>query len=173
MPRFQAPNPTNNMPRFQVPNLNNMPPFQPANPNISYLQPQHYQNQSLPTNIPMQIGDLSMVGNRGFPSPGFHQPQPQLLNMKELIEKVDRAVVKAWRDLIAAGESVTAWKVSQSALLMLQIDNWGSLGFQMQQVPSLRSLILIEGKVMFTEQLYFVLLFFILLVGWWESVWKN
>ncbi|KAH7521674.1 hypothetical protein FEM48_Zijuj07G0058000 [Ziziphus jujuba var. spinosa] len=134
--RFQAPNPTNNMPqRFQAPSPNNMPPFQPANPNVVYTQPQQqYQNQN--GGFPLQQ----------FPSPGFHQPQPSQ-NLRELIEMVDRAVVKARRDLLAAGESVTAWKVSQSALLMLQIDNWGSLGFQMQQVPSLRSLIHIEAKI--------------------------
>ena len=42
---------------------------------------------------------------------------------------------------------MTAWKVSQAALLMLKADSWESLGFQMQQVPSLYHLMAIEGKV--------------------------
>lgn len=135
-----------------------MPPFQPANPNVVYTQPQQqYQNQN--GGFPLQQ----------FPSPGFHQPQPSQ-NLRELIEMVDRAVVKARRDLLAAGESVTAWKVSQSALLMLQIDNWGSLGFQMQQVPSLRSLIHIEAKVNVTaSQLYFRFFFIVFPFPWLVS----
>ncbi|KAF2299960.1 hypothetical protein GH714_006425 [Hevea brasiliensis] len=66
---------------------------------------------------------------------------------KELLERVDRAAEKAWQDLLAAGESVSAWKVSQAALVTLQVDSWDSLGFRMQEVPSLHRLILTEGKV--------------------------
>lgn len=64
-----------------------------------------------------------------------------------VLERVDRAVAKARRDLIAAGESVSAWKVLQSALQMLQVDSWRSLGCQMLEVPSLRQLILTEERV--------------------------
>ncbi|KAJ9182462.1 hypothetical protein P3X46_006457 [Hevea brasiliensis] len=66
---------------------------------------------------------------------------------KETLERVDRAAEKAWQDLLAAGESVSAWKVSQAALVTLQVDSWDSLGFRMQEVPSLHRLILTEGKV--------------------------
>nr|XP_023928559.1 uncharacterized protein LOC112039884 [Quercus suber] len=63
------------------------------------------------------------------------------------MEKVDRAVTNARRNIIAAGESVTAWKVSQDALLILNLDSWSSLGFPMQEVPSLHRLMLTEGKI--------------------------
>ncbi|CAH9091450.1 unnamed protein product, partial [Cuscuta epithymum] len=63
------------------------------------------------------------------------------------IEMIDKAVLKARREIIAAGDSVSAWKVSQAALVILQADTWDSLGFQMQQVPSLHRLILTEGKI--------------------------
>ena len=64
------------------------------------------------------------------------------------MEKVDRAVTNARRNIIAAGESVTAWKVSQDTLLILNLDSWSSLGFPMQEVPSLHRLMLTEGKVL-------------------------
>lgn len=123
------------------------PPFHPPNPNNIYHQPPPFQNHSFPTNFPLQGSDFSML-NHGFPVQQFAGPNFQPQNRRELLEKVDRAVLKARRDLLAAGESVSAWKVSQSALLMLQVDSWGSLGFRMQEVPSLHSLIVIEGKVM-------------------------
>lgn len=55
--------------------------------------------------------------------------------------------MKAHCDLVAARESVSAWKVSQAALLVLKADSWESLGVQMQLVPSLNRLIVVEGKV--------------------------
>lgn len=44
---------------------------------------------------------------------------------------------------------MTAWKVSQAALLTLKAESWEALGFQMQQVPSLYRLMVIEGKVLY------------------------
>lgn len=122
-------------------------PFQSPYPNNAYIQPPQYQNQSFPTNSPVQGCDFS-IRNQGFPVQQFPGQVSQPQNPRKLLEKVDRAVVKARRDLLAAGESVSVWKVSQSALLTLQVDCWGSLGFRMQQVPSLHSLIVTEGKVM-------------------------
>ncbi|KAL4625776.1 hypothetical protein ACB092_05G048600 [Castanea dentata] len=63
------------------------------------------------------------------------------------MEKVDRAVTNARHNIIAIGESVTAWKVSQDALLNLNLESWTSLGFPMQEVPSLHRLMLTEGKI--------------------------
>ena len=64
------------------------------------------------------------------------------------MEKIDSAVTNARRNIIAAGESVMARKVSQVALLILNLDSWNSLGIPMQEVPSLHRLMLIEGKVL-------------------------
>uniref|UniRef100_A0A7N0SZS8 Protein NO VEIN C-terminal domain-containing protein n=1 Tax=Kalanchoe fedtschenkoi TaxID=63787 RepID=A0A7N0SZS8_KALFE len=63
------------------------------------------------------------------------------------IDRVDAAVARARRELVAAGESVSAWKVSEAALLHLQAQSWTSLGIQMQDVPSLNQLVAIEGKI--------------------------
>jgi hypothetical protein len=67
---------------------------------------------------------------------------------RELLQKVNRAVEKARREIISAGEGVTAWKVSQDAMLTLKVDSWTSLGFAMQEVPNLFRLMITEGKVM-------------------------
>jgi hypothetical protein len=56
-------------------------------------------------------------------------------------------VLKARNQIIVAGEGVTAWKICQSVALMLNEDSWSSLGFQMQEVPSLREIMFIEAKV--------------------------
>ncbi|KAL6961024.1 histone acetyltransferase [Sarracenia purpurea var. burkii] len=73
------------------------------------------------------------------------QPRPPSFN--EALEIIDRAVVKAWRNLLVARESVSAWKVSQLALVTLQAESWDSLGVQIQLLPSLRHLVTIERKI--------------------------
>ncbi|GJT02514.1 hypothetical protein Tco_0823683 [Tanacetum coccineum] len=60
---------------------------------------------------------------------------------------IDAAVKKAHTDLLAAGESVTAWRVSQAALVMLKADSFESLGCRMQNVPSLYQIVITEAKV--------------------------
>ncbi|KAM5562292.1 protein NO VEIN-like [Rosa sericea] len=126
------------------------PNFSLQNPNTPYIYPinpaftpRHAYRNFSPNNLPPQ--NPSFVPQQ-FPNSPFRPPPPQS-NSKELLEKVDRAVAKARSDLVAAGDSVSAWKVSQSALLVLQIDGWSSLGFQMQQVPSLHRLMFTEGKI--------------------------
>jgi hypothetical protein len=66
---------------------------------------------------------------------------------QNIIDKVERAVTDAHLNLISAGENVTSWKVTQDALLNLKLESWTSLGFPMQEVPSLYRLMLTEGKV--------------------------
>ncbi|XP_076891842.1 protein NO VEIN-like [Bidens hawaiensis] len=63
------------------------------------------------------------------------------------VSPVECAVVKAHSDLLATGESVSAWTVSQSALVILNVVSFESLGFHMQNVPSLKRLMLTEAKV--------------------------
>ncbi|PWA40966.1 hypothetical protein CTI12_AA557850 [Artemisia annua] len=68
-------------------------------------------------------------------------------NAESQITVIDAAVKKAHNDLLAAGESVTAWRVSQAALVMLNADSFESLGCCMQYVPSLYRIIITEAKV--------------------------
>ncbi|CAH9120976.1 unnamed protein product [Cuscuta epithymum] len=63
------------------------------------------------------------------------------------IDMIDKAVLKAYSEILAAGGAVSSWEVSQAALVILQADSWDSLGFQMQTVPSLHRLMLLEGKI--------------------------
>lgn len=61
--------------------------------------------------------------------------------------RIDKAVNKTRKSVVAAGESVSSTRVSRAVLEELQADSWRSLGVQMQDVPSLRQLMAIEGKV--------------------------
>lgn len=63
------------------------------------------------------------------------------------IGTVEEEALKAHKELVNAGESVNAWKVSQAALVSLQVDSWSTLGFQIQDVAFLRKLLFTEGKV--------------------------
>ncbi|XVF29093.1 hypothetical protein REPUB_Repub15cG0090200 [Reevesia pubescens] len=62
-------------------------------------------------------------------------------------ERAEKAVRLAGRKLVASGKSVTAWKVSEAALVVLQADSWSSLGLDMHAIPSLRKLMTLEGRV--------------------------
>lgn len=61
--------------------------------------------------------------------------------------RIDKAVNETRKAVIAAGESVSSTRVSRSVLEQLQADSWRTLGVQMQDVPSLRQLMALEGKV--------------------------
>ena len=117
-----------------------------ASPNLPHQQWQHrpsfragYQAQN-PSFFPPNPSYAS--------SPPAPPPPPQPQARKKTVEEVDKAATNACAELKAAGENVSAWKVSQAALMALEIESWSSLGFQMQQVPSLNNLIAVEGKVM-------------------------
>ncbi|XP_073014216.1 protein NO VEIN isoform X1 [Typha latifolia] len=106
-----------------------------ANPfNLAQFQ---FQNSTFP--LPPNPG---YIQNPTFPYPSATTPSPQAL-----LERAEAAAVKAHEDLVMAGESVSAWKVSQAVLVSLQVDSWSSLGFQLQDVRSLRELLVTEGKV--------------------------
>ncbi|XP_076948185.1 protein NO VEIN-like [Bidens hawaiensis] len=125
------------------------------NPNY-HLNNNTYYHQ--PPNFPIPFPNYQNF-NLPIPNPNFRPQSPgfdvrgQVSNTRGMmqvngtVEKIDRAVVKARRELIAAGENVSALKVSQVVLVLLQADSWDSLGVQMQQVPSLYRLMLIEGKI--------------------------
>ncbi|URD78455.1 hypothetical protein MUK42_02484 [Musa troglodytarum] len=98
--------------------------------------PNPFQNPSF-----LQPPILPYLHNPFFPQPN-PSPKPQAL-----LDSVNAAATKAHRDLVAAGRSVSSWKVSQAALLALKIESWSALGFQIQDVPSLHSLIVTEGKI--------------------------
>ncbi|KAI3706216.1 hypothetical protein L6452_23812 [Arctium lappa] len=68
-------------------------------------------------------------------------------SQSQVIARIDGAAVKAHSDLLAAGESISAWRVAQSVLVILKAASFESLGFYMQNVPSLNRLMLTEAKV--------------------------
>ncbi|XP_006360949.1 uncharacterized protein [Solanum tuberosum] len=113
--------------------------------NSDHIHSSQSQNYYLPQNsyFPNQSSNLGYTPFHQ--SPGFQFSSRS--SYGEVVERVDRAVIKARRDLIEAGENVSAWKVSQAALVMLKADSWDSLGVRMQQVPSLFQLIVTDGKI--------------------------
>ncbi|XP_077234844.1 histidine kinase-, DNA gyrase B-, and HSP90-like ATPase family protein [Tasmannia lanceolata] len=127
--------PQNPNPYFQNPN----PHFQIPNPNFEIPNP-YFQN---PNSF---LDNHNLLHPQSFSHAPFqpHHPSPI---PDEILEKMERAAAKAHHDLLAAGETVSAWKVSQSALQLIQLDSWTSLGFQFQDVPTLRRLMIIEEKI--------------------------
>ncbi|WMV48292.1 hypothetical protein MTR67_041677 [Solanum verrucosum] len=113
--------------------------------NSDHIHSSQSQNYYLPQNsyFPNQSSNLGYTPFHQ--SPGFQFSSRS--SHGEVVERVDRAVIKARRDLLEAGENVSAWKVSQAALVMLKVDSWDSLGIRMQQVPSLFQLIVTDGKI--------------------------
>ncbi|KAL6535040.1 hypothetical protein OROMI_026414 [Orobanche minor] len=136
-------------PAFFIPQQN--PTFLPhLNP---YLQnptgfPQ-IQQQFPNSNIPFQM----IPDNNYFqvpPTNGSNTgkfPQQHVKVQSEMVEKVDNAAMRARSELLELNENVSTWKVSQAALLKVKAESWESLGFHMQQVPSLNRLLVIEGKI--------------------------
>lgn len=192
---FQAPAfPPPQQPPPQPPQPPPPPRPQPLNPNFSHLNPAdviislaNQLGQSTPNYYPPQGSNFSLqnpsptpppVSSSVFRPPSFpHNPNQEADSAKfpnpafraqdprEILEMIDGAVQKIRDDLIAAGRYVSAWKVLQSALLMLKVDAQTclALGLQMQQVPSLLRLVLTEGRVI--TQPEFTLLLFLITLG--------
>ncbi|KAH0635064.1 hypothetical protein KY289_038096 [Solanum tuberosum] len=153
---FQNPNfvpypffPNPNFP-IQNPNFVNFPfqQFQqpPPQQSFQFQQPPPHQ-QSFPRgNNQVDRAAVNVGEHENVQQNPIFQVQQQPSN-KEGIERIDKAVIKARKDLIEAGKNVSAWEVSQAALVILNADTWDSLGFKVQEVPSLQSLIVTEGKI--------------------------
>ncbi|XP_021290702.1 uncharacterized protein LOC110421426 [Herrania umbratica] len=118
------------------------------NPNNFFFQnPNNFLPQN--PNIPSQQQKQQEL----YSSSSYNQPRNQRDTTasgqvpKDVRERADQAVMQAWRELIASGKNVTAWKVSQAALVALQVDSWSSLGLDMHGIPSLQKIMTIEGRV--------------------------
>ncbi|CAI0380218.1 unnamed protein product [Linum tenue] len=162
-PNFRAHNPNFPAHSFGLPIQHpSMLPYQPLSSSSATQQPHNspaaFPSMALPSypsgSVEQRHGDSTreQPSMNKPPMVTFERTQPftikhDNLSKKKFLEKIDRAADKARQDLIAAGESVTSWKVSQNVLLALQVDSWQSLGFRMQEIPSLNRLILTEGKV--------------------------
>ncbi|XP_039016487.1 protein NO VEIN-like [Hibiscus syriacus] len=151
------------------------PSFGPQNPNFPLQHPNVLQFLQTQPNFALQQNPNNFFFQNPFPyslpqNPNIttQQPPQQLFNNprssqsqlhnqrgsatsgqvpREVQERINQAVNQAWQGLMASRNSVTAWKVSQAALVELQADSWSSLGLDMQGVPSLQKLMTIEGRV--------------------------
>ncbi|CAN8232243.1 unnamed protein product [Cochlearia groenlandica] len=136
------------LPQFPAnfyPNFPDASNFSFANPNF---QAQH-NHGFLHQQIPHQFG----AGPNVFLQPHSHSfsfPPPSddaTCFSQSQVARIDKAVNETRRLVVAAGESVSSTRVSRSVLEQLEADSWRSLGVQMQDVPSLRQLMALEGKV--------------------------
>ncbi|TYH83645.1 hypothetical protein ES332_D02G145400v1 [Gossypium tomentosum] len=128
----------------------------PVQPNFALQQSPNnffFQNSnaySLPQNSIIPQPQPQQVNNPSSSQSQLHNHRGSAASgqvPKEVQERANQAVNQAWRELIATGNSVTAWKVSEAALVALQADSWSSLGLDMQGIPSLQRLMAIEGRV--------------------------
>ncbi|XP_026400875.1 uncharacterized protein LOC113296763 [Papaver somniferum] len=91
-----------------------------------------------------------MYFNRQNPyirNPNFPIQQHPNTNPTTSLYIIESAVKNSHDNLLAIGDTVTAWGVSQAALIYLQVDSWASLGFQIHQIPSLKLLMKTEARV--------------------------
>ncbi|KAL0433046.1 UNVERIFIED_CONTAM: protein NO VEIN [Sesamum latifolium] len=128
----------------QNPNyLHHLNPFVQNLNSFAQLQ-QQFPNSS----FPVQLNSDSNNFQTPRPNGNSNSKYPQQVKVQnEMVEKLDKAVMRARADLLASNENVSAWKVSQAALLTVKAESWESLGIQIQQVPSLNRLLATEGKI--------------------------
>ncbi|KAL2242543.1 UNVERIFIED_CONTAM: Protein NO VEIN [Sesamum indicum] len=119
------------------------------NPFVQNLNSFAQLQQQFPTSsFPVQLNSDNNNFQTPRPNGNINSKYPQQIKVQnEMVEKLDKAVMRARADLLASNENVSAWKVSQAALLMVKAESWESLGIQIQQVPSLNRLLATEGKI--------------------------
>ncbi|RCV40380.1 hypothetical protein SETIT_9G048500v2 [Setaria italica] len=113
--------------------------------------PSHAYHQT-PTSNTQRRPTKPAAAASASPAPPAPQPQQQQQQQppqrqQAVIDRAQAAARKAREELVKSGEGVTGWKVAQAVLVALKVDSWASLGVQLQDVPLLRDLFLIEGKV--------------------------
>jgi len=142
---------------FHLPNSPWPHPFPPPqhNPYAFAPPPQNPPGVVPPPQNPPPSTSTAPPNKQSASAP---RPQNQPENPKQAIDKAENASSKACRELLAAGDSVSAWKVSQKALLTLKVDSLNSLGIKMQQVPTLHRLMITEGKVYNIKTKFFIFL---------------
>ncbi|CAL9225200.1 unnamed protein product [Arabidopsis halleri] len=99
-------------------------------------------NNSFSVSLPIPIANDDSGVSRVHGEKSSAKPK-----RKVEVLRIDKAVNKTRKSVVAAGESVSSTRVSRAVLEELQADSWRSLGVQMQDVPSLRQLMAIEGKI--------------------------
>ncbi|PKA63942.1 hypothetical protein AXF42_Ash004952 [Apostasia shenzhenica] len=110
--------------------------YAPRNPNYVH-----------PATAPSPSSSFSPAPYHQQQNPSFQTPYSFFAYPVVTREMVEAAVAKVERDLLSGGENVSVWKVTQSAALALQISSWESIGFKFNDIPYLRSLQFVEGKV--------------------------
>uniref|UniRef100_A0A0D9W0A9 Uncharacterized protein n=1 Tax=Leersia perrieri TaxID=77586 RepID=A0A0D9W0A9_9ORYZ len=139
---------------------------QNPNHNLQHRAPAPAPSASAPAPAPAPAGNIQHRPAAPAPAPAPAQPQvkkkkkqmeplPQAQpppplptpQQQQQLERAQAAARKARDEILKAGEGVTGWKVAQAVLVALKVDSWGSLGVQLHEVPLLRDLFLIEGKV--------------------------
>ncbi|KAL8162904.1 hypothetical protein V2J09_014393 [Rumex salicifolius] len=129
------------------------PPEQNLNPpaqnysssNVGYSQAAQFPTQT--PHLKQKPNPPAQNQSPKFHSQFQHQQRNSTPSRSETLKKIEVAVEQARGELIASAKNVSTWKVIESVLLKLKVDSWDSLGFQLQQVPSLHRLIVIEGKI--------------------------
>ncbi|GJM96964.1 hypothetical protein PR202_ga13848 [Eleusine coracana subsp. coracana] len=163
-PQF-APNPLHGV-------VNNLLFQNPAALTVFHQLQQQQQVQHVPSHVYHQNpsrGIQSPSANRAVSSPGQPQQKPQPQNQQVAIGKAQAAATKAREELLKSGEGVTGWKLAQAVLVALKVDSWDSLGVQLHDVPLLRDIFLIEGKV--STKLCSEILSMNLVVSLFEFIW--
>ncbi|KAF3795130.1 hypothetical protein EJ110_NYTH06053 [Nymphaea thermarum] len=115
-----------------------------ANPNSSFNPTDAVGASFRPSPTPAGGVPPSCPGG----TPGLRFPNSNhRTKSKEVLDAIDRAVQEAQQEVLAAGECVSTWKITQAALLRLSADSLESVGFHFQEVPTLRKIMSMESKV--------------------------
>lgn len=102
---------------------------------------------SVPLPAPTRVGNDDSGVSRIHGGKGSSEKSSSKPKHKVEVMRINKAVINTRKSMIAAGESVSSTRVSRSVLEELEADSWRSMGVQMQDVPSLRQLMALEGKV--------------------------
>ncbi|KAE8650296.1 protein NO VEIN [Cucumis sativus] len=143
-------------PQMQFPDapyLNHNVPFFQTHPGFIPYQNVNFPMQntgfqfSPPSNFGLHFPQSPNPGVRLRKASTASQPESSTKKAGKDLSKINHAVATAHTNLLEAGESISAWKVVQSALSILQVDSWDSLGYRMQEISDLHRIMVREGKI--------------------------
>ncbi|KAI3925956.1 hypothetical protein MKW98_028092 [Papaver atlanticum] len=121
------------------------PDFFNQNPHL-LTHPFSSSSSSVPLNFCFNRQN-PFIRNPNFPIQQHPNTNLTSSNPDKTLDRIESAVKNSHENLLAIGDTITAWGVSQAALVYLQVDSWASLGFQIYQIPSLSLLMSTEARV--------------------------
>ena len=126
----------------------------PQQPEFELSQIRHWRDGDKEKNYSQDQNRRKSSPNEFFAGVAPNELSPPMTMKKanscSLRDKAENVAKVEYEKLLSKRKGVTLWKVLEASLLVLKAESLESLGLRLHNVPTLRKILLLEGKVLIT-----------------------